>query len=251
MRNTPHRKNDKRHQLLHRLSALMLAGVMTLTPTAANAQFGSSIVYDPSAVAQLLTQVKNQVQMLDSMVQQLQQGANMLQGLGTDLVPGLSGLTQQTRSLVNNLNNIQNLSTNLPGTLANTFPISFSSLGDLNAILGTVAPMLDQVRQAQEQSMSLQNQLASNIPQYSSAIQSGVSASNNAAGPTAAMQATNQILAAMSAQLSDVLAALIAHERAEEQHAMAEQSMNVARQAAFENRLSDTPVYPITNATNY
>jgi P-type conjugative transfer protein TrbJ len=228
----------------------MLAGGMALAPTAAHAQFGSSIVYDPSAVAQLLNQVKNQAQMLNSMVQQVQQGANMLQGLGTNLVPGLSGLMQQTRSLVNNLNGIQNLGATLPGTLANRFPTDFSNLGDINAILGTVGPMLDQVRQAQEQSMSLQNQLASNIPQYSSAIQSGVDASNNAAGPTAATQATNQILAAISTQLSDVLAALIAHERAEEQRAMAEQSMNEARQAAFESRFSDTPDYPITNATN-
>jgi P-type conjugative transfer protein TrbJ len=251
MRNGRHRTRSWPHRLTRGGAVLVVASGITLAPTMANAQFGSSIVYDPTAVAQLLNQVKNQVQILNSMVQQVQQGANMLQGLGTNLVPGLSGLMQQTRLLMNNLNGIQNLGANLPATLATSFPTDFSSLGNINAILGTVAPMLDQVRQAQEQSMSLQNQLANNIPQYSSAIQSGVDASNNAAGPTAAMQATNQILAAMSAQLSDVLAALIAHERAEEQRAMADQSLQQAQQAANESRFSQTPDYPIENVTNY
>jgi conjugal transfer/entry exclusion protein len=127
----------------------------------------------------------------------------MLQGLGSDLTPSLSGLTQQTQSLISSLGNIQSSSANLSSLLNSSFPSDFSSYGNVSSILATIAPMLSQVRQAQTQSMALQNQIATNIPQYSSAIQTGVSASNNAAGPTAAVQATNQILAAISAQLSD------------------------------------------------
>ena len=218
-----------------------LVASLAVPASPAYAQFGGGIVYDPAAVGQLIQQVSNQALMLNNMVQQLQQGSNMLQGLGTNLVPGLSGMMQQTRSLVGNLQGIQQSSATLSGMLQSEFPTDYSSFPDSQSMLGTVGPMLQQVRDAQEQSMTLQNQLAANIPQYSDAIQTGVDASNNAAGPTAALQATNQILAAMSAQLSDVLSALLAHERAEEQRDMGQAASAQAAQAAWQKQNS-TPV---------
>ena len=97
---------------------LLVSALCTATTTPASAQFGfGSVVYDPTAVGQLITQVNNQIQMLNNMVTQLQQGQAMLNPLGSNILPGLSGLMQNTQTLVNNLNNIGTTGTSLTSAL--------------------------------------------------------------------------------------------------------------------------------------
>ncbi len=64
-----------------RIMKLLIASAM-MVPIAvmpARAQFGlGTTVYDPATVGQLISQVSNQVQMLNQMVQQVQQGQQAL-----------------------------------------------------------------------------------------------------------------------------------------------------------------------------
>ena len=86
-------------------------------------------VYDPTAVGQLISQVSNQVKMLNQMVQQVQQGQSMLSALpGNNIVPALASLMQQSQLLVNNLSNIGSLGGSLTGDLNSQYPTDFSSL---------------------------------------------------------------------------------------------------------------------------
>jgi P-type conjugative transfer protein TrbJ len=222
-------------------------GIATVTP--ASAQFGS-VVYDPTAVGQLITQVNTQVQMLNSLVQQVQQGQAILNPLGSNILPGLSSLAQNTQSLITNLNNIGNMGSSLNSALSSQYPTDFSNLQGVSAILGKLTAMQTQTRSAMQSSMEMQNQIAGNQPQIADAMSSAVNASNAASGPTGALQATNQILATLSQQISDLQSILIAHMRAEDAERMnaqsAQQSLSSAN-SAFEGSDTTRSGIQITN----
>lgn len=207
------------------------------TPAVAQFGFGTT-VYDPSAVAQLITEVSNQVQMLNQMVQQVQQGQAMLSALpGNGIVSALANLSQQTLSLTNSLANIGATDGSLAGQLIAQYPTDFSDLQSVSAILTKLSAMQTQTRDAMQASMALQNQVATNQAQVAGNIATAVSASNGAIGPTAALQATNQLLATLSQQLTDLQSILIAHMRAEDAARMNDASQQAAQgsaMAAFE-----------------
>jgi P-type conjugative transfer protein TrbJ len=217
----------------------------------AQAQFGfGSVVFDPSAVAQLTTQVSYQLQMINQLVQQVQQGKSMLQSLGSNILPGLSTLTQQSQGLVSSLNGIANTGASLTGLLDSQYPTDFSNLNSVSAILSKMAAMQTQARQAMQTSMSMQGQVASNQPQIAAAMQSAGTASNAAAGPTAALQATNQMLAALSTQIADLQTILIAHLRAEEEQRLSDQASITAGNSAYAAELNAPVDTTVTTATN-
>jgi P-type conjugative transfer protein TrbJ len=236
-----------------RLVALLLGSPFLLAAmvTPAGAQFGMDIVYDPSAYGQLITQVSYQVQQLDELIQQVQQGQTMLQSLGTDITPGLANLIQQSQSLLQSLNGISATGASLTSLLNSEYPTDFSSVTDPSQLISQMAQMQTQVRSAMENSASLQSQVAQNQPQIAAAVQSGVTASNSAVGPTAALQATNQLLAALSTQLADLQNLLISHFRAEDENNMNTQSQISAAQQQFIDAVTAPYDPTITPATNY
>ena len=230
------------------LVSTALALLLCVSP--AGAQFGGSIVYDPSAVSQLITQVSYQLQMINQLAQQVQQGQNMLQSLSSNIVPGLSGMIQQSQSLVSSLNGISSTGSSLTSLLNSQYPTDFSNLSTVSAILGKIATMQTQARQATQNSMTLQGQVASNQPQIAAAMQSATTASNAAVGPTAALQATNQMLTALSTQIADLQSILIGHMRAEEEQRLSDQAALAAGNAAFAAEVAQPADTTLTPATN-
>ena len=218
---------------MRKLLPILLASAFCVgTVVPASAQFGfGSVVYDPTAVGQLITQVNNQIQMLNNLVTQVQQGQAMLNPLGSNILPGLSSLMQNTQNLVSNLNNIGSTGASLTSALNAQYPTNFSNLNSVSAILAKLSAMQNQTRFAMESSIAMQNQIADNQGQISGAMSSAVQASNAASGPTAALQATNQILATLSQQMSDLQSILIAHMRAEDSERMNSQAVQNALSA--------------------
>jgi type IV secretion system protein TrbJ len=216
-----------------KIGSLLLAVAIFVAPGSALAQFGlGTTVYDPAAVTQLINQVNQQVQMLNSLATQVQQGQAMLNPLGSNVVPGLSSLLQNTQQLMTKLNNISNTGASLQSALSTQYPTDFSNLQSVSGILSKLSAMQTQTRSAMQQSMALQNQVAGNQGQISGAMASAVTASNDASGPTAAIQATNQILATLSQQIADLQSILIAHMRAEDAERMNNQSVQNSTSAA-------------------
>ena len=224
----------KRHR--SRIMRIVIAAAM-MVPIAvmpARAQFGfGTTVYDPTAVGQLISQVSNQVQMLNQMVQQVQQGQSMLSALpGNDIVPALASLNQQSQLLMGNLSNIGSLGGSLTSDLNSQYPTDFSNLQGVSGILSKLAAMQSQTRSAMQQSMALQNQVAANQARIAGAANQAVIASNGAPGATAALQATNQLLGTLSQQIADLQSVLIAHMRAEDAERMNNQSTQAGQSAA-------------------
>jgi P-type conjugative transfer protein TrbJ len=219
-----------------RILRLLVASALIVSVAAmpARAQFGfGTTVYDPTAVGQLVSQVSNQVKMLNQMVQQVQQGQSMLSALpGNDVVPALASLSQQSQLLMGNLSNIGSLGGSLTSDLNSQYPTDFSSLQGVSSILSKLAAMQTQTRSAMQQSMALQNQVASNQARIAGAANQAVIASNGAPGATAALQATNQLLGTLSQQMADLQSVLIAHMRAEDAERMNNQSIQAGQTAA-------------------
>jgi P-type conjugative transfer protein TrbJ len=213
------------------VASTMIVPIMVMP---ARAQFGfGTTVYDPTAVGQLISQVSNQVKMLNQMVQQVQQGQSMLSALpGNDIVPALASLSQQSQLLMGNLSNIGSLGGSLTSDLNNQYPTDFSSLQGVSSILSKLAAMQTQTRSAMQQSMALQNQVTANQARIAGAANQAVIASNGAPGATAALQATNQLLGTLSQQIADLQSVLIAHMRAEDAERMNSQSQQAATGAA-------------------
>jgi len=214
------------------LAGLVVAGAALSGAPAAKAQ--GIPVYDNTSFLELVQQFEQGAQQLTQLQQQLQAQLQMLQSLPSTIMPGLGQLVSSTQQLMGQIQNIQSMGSNLTGDLTSLYPTSFSS-GNPQAILNQIAAMTTANRQAITTSMQIQNQVAQQQPQIASEVSSAVSASQGAPGPTAVAQATNQILAAQSAQLSQIQSVLIADERSNEQQQLQQQS-EAAAAAAFNDQ---------------
>ena len=207
------------------LVALVVAGLALFGASGARAQ--GIPVYDNTSFIELVQQVEQGAQQLAQLRQQLQAQLQMLHSLPSTIMPGLGQLASSTQQLMGQIQNIRNMGSNLTGELSGLYPTSFGSRNP-QAILSQIASMTSANRQAIATSMQIQNQVATAQPQVASEVASAVSASQAAPGPTAVAQATNQILAAQSAQLGQLQSILIADERSNEQQQLHQQSEQAA-----------------------
>lgn len=190
-------------------------------------------VFDNTSFLELVQQFRQGTQELAQLQQQLTAQLNMLRSLPGTIMPGLGNLVQQTQSLMQQVAMIRNMGTNLQSQLQSLYPTNFSTMS-LSGILSALSQMTTATQGAYQTSMALQNQVAANQPQLSQAVQGANAASMSAAGPTAAIQASNQILGALSQQLGDLQSLLIGQQRAVDQRQLQDVSEAEAGQAAFQ-----------------
>jgi P-type conjugative transfer protein TrbJ len=87
----------------------------------------------------------------------------------------------------------------------------------------------------------MQNRIAQGQPVTTSQVTSAVGASQGAAGQTSAIQATNQLLATVTAQLTQLQALLITQARAEQTLAAQAQASQAAGAADSQRFWTTTP----------
>jgi type IV secretion system protein TrbJ len=189
-------------------------------------------VIDATAVAQLIESVRNQLEQLQQLQQQLAQQTRMVTGLGTSVMPGLQGVAQQTIGLVNDVQGLSYQLQNVRGQLDQLYPGSYGST-DYAQALALLDQMVQQNRMTAQDAIALQNRVAQNQPLVSGAVAQAVQASDAAPGQTAAIQATNQILAAVSTQLMDLQTVAMSQARVLETEAMRQQSLRAAGAASY------------------
>ncbi len=189
-----------------------LVGALSLGagPPPAQAQMA---VIDPTAIAQAVKQVSQQLQQIQQLEAQLTNQAAMLQKLGTDVTGPLQAITSQATQLLQQAQGIGYNSQNLAQQYQQLYPanmqgMSFAQIGQ------ALAGWQSHSRQTLQEAMATQNQIVQAQPATANAVNSAVAASQGAAGQTAAIQATNQLLAALSTQLTQLQTILITQGRA-------------------------------------
>lgn len=214
--------------------ALLAVPVMALALMAGSgpARAQGIPVFDNTSFLELVQQFEQGAQELAQLQQQLAAQLNMLRSLPDTIMPGLGNLLRQTQSLMQQVAMIRNMGTSLQSQLQSLYPTNFSNMS-LSGILSELSQMTTATQGAYQTSMALQNQVAANQPQLSQAVQAANAASMSAAGPTAAIQASNQILGALSQQLGDLQSLLIGQQRAIDQQQLQDTSEAAAGQATF------------------
>lgn len=194
------------------LAGALTAGLLTAAP--AMACFFGGVVFDPSNFVEHIFEVSTGLQQIARMENQLQNQERMLAGLGTNAWPGMAQSMQGVTLVLQNGGRFT--SSDPAGQMAANEPLSF---GD-----GTQNPnasQMDTLRAAWDQdnragifqNRQLENQVVAGVPADAAQINQIVAASGQAPGLTAAIQAHNQLLAGLSAQLGRIIALKAANDR--------------------------------------
>lgn len=233
-----------RKQLMAAAAVVAMSfGLGPLPPQPAAAQ---QIVFDPRAVAQAVQQVRQGLAQIQQLQAQVTNQMAMLQKLGTDVTQPLAQINAQATQLMQQAQAIGYNSQNIGQQFQSLYPSNLSG-SSLQQILQRYGSWQDNSRLTLQDSMRLQNQLVQAQPTTASAVTSAVAASQSASGQTAAIQATNQLLAALSGQLQGLQSILIAQARTQETILAQQQAGSVAaaavtqRATTFQKKGSQLP----------
>jgi P-type conjugative transfer protein TrbJ len=184
-------------------------------------------VVDPAAIAQAVKQVAQQLQQIQQLQAQLTNESAMLQKLGTDVTSPLQTITSQATQLLQQAQGIGYNSQNVAQQYSQVYPANMQGLS-FSQIAQALANWQTSSRQTLQQALATQNQIVQAQPTTAGAVASAVAASQGAAGQTAAIQATNQLLAALSTQLTQLQNILITEGRATQTSAAQDEAAQAA-----------------------
>jgi len=202
-----------------RLLALLAAAAVLATPPLAQAQV---TVIDPAAIGHLIAQYNNQITAISNQLTQIQRlesqltnQAAMLQKMQTDITGPIQQIASQATGILQQAQGIGYGAQNITSQFASLYPQSMpgASLASTQASLAT---WRTNNAQAIQDALTMQNLIAQGQPTTTAQVQSAISASQGAAGQTSAIQATNQLLATVTAQLTQLQNLLITQARAEQ-----------------------------------
>lgn len=194
-------------------TALVAAVIFGATATAPQLAQAQVAVIDPAAIAQAVRQVSQQLQQIKQLESQLTNEAAMLQKVGTDVTGPLQTITSQATQLLQQAQGIGYASQNLAQQYQQVYPANMQGM-TFAQISQALTTWQAGSRQTLQEAMATQNQIVQAQPITASAVSGAVAASQGAAGQTAAIQATNQLLAALSTQLTQLQTILITQGRA-------------------------------------
>ena len=204
-------------------AAVCLATVVLATvPVPANAQLGVSIVHDPTSFIEFaktskaaLDQIANQIEQINHLKSQLSNQALMLQSLKTDITGPIAQITGQATQLLQQAKGLGYGAQSIGEQFKSLYPTSMAgmSLADTQTSLQS---WRNTNAESLQQALDLQNQIAQGQTTTAAQVASVVGASQSAPGQTAAIQATNQLLATVSGQLTQLQNLMITQARAEQ-----------------------------------
>jgi P-type conjugative transfer protein TrbJ len=225
-------------------AALVASLLLAAQPPAAQAQVA---VIDLKAILQAEQQVSQGLTQIQRLESQLSNQAAMLQHLQTDVTGPIAQITGQATAILQQAQGIGYGAQNVAQQYSSLYPTTMpgASLASTQASLATwrqnnVLALQDALR--------MQNQIAQGQPTTAAQVAAAVQASQGAAGQTAAVQATNQLLATVSAQLTQLQNLLITQARAEQTLAAQAQATQAAADA--DRQRAWTISQPPTRLTN-
>jgi len=192
--------------------ACVLAFSLAGSPPVARAQMA---VVDVKAILQAEQQVSNQLTAIRNLEAQLSNQALMLQKMETDVTGPVLQVESGATRILQQAQGIGYGAQNVAQQFSNVYPNSMAG-ASLASTEASLATWRTNNTQAIQSALQLQNQIAQGQPTTTSQVQTVVAASQRAAGQTSAIQATNQLLATITAQLTQLQTLLITQARAEQ-----------------------------------
>jgi P-type conjugative transfer protein TrbJ len=240
------------------------APVLILFCASASPALAQYEVFDPwtfqeqtITYAQAVQQVAQGAQQLEQLQNQLAAQQSMIQSLGADATSStLAVINANAQQILQQAAGIGFNSANAGQTFAGAYPAAAAVAGFNGAQLaGALSTWRSNNSAALQTAIRMQSEIATDQGSTTSAVQNAVEASNSASGQTAAIQATNQLLAAVAAQLAQLQAILITQGQAEASLAAASQNSAAAASSALQATAAQvttaiTPPPGVTDTTH-
>jgi len=196
---------------ISRVLGVIALGLADLSSTS-KAQAQTAVI-DLNAIAKAEQQISQGLTEIRQLQQALSNQTLMLQKTQTNTAGPVAAVSAGTVSILQQAQGLGYGAQSIAQAYAALYPASMPG-----ASLAATQAALAQWRQnnalALQQAMQLQNQVVQNQPSLAAQVASAVAASQAAPGPTAAIQTTNQLLAAVAAELAQLQAILISEGRA-------------------------------------
>jgi type IV secretion system protein TrbJ len=221
----------------HASCALACAALLAAPMAPAQAQV---TVFDPSNYAQALKTVSQSLKQIQAMETQIQQDEAMIAALPSNVTAPFFAIEQQTNAILTKAQGIGYGAANIAKAYSTAYPQTMTGQSS-SQIAVTLANLQGLTRQAQQDAMQHQNLVVQSQPTTSSAVSSAITASQGASGQTSAIQATNQLLAALSTQLMQLQTLILTQARAETSAAAEQQAVTAAAQAESARATAYTP----------
>ena len=179
-------------------------------------------VFDPTnysqnllTAAHTLTQINQQIQMLQNQAQSLLNQAKNLSKISFPELQALQQTLQQIDQLMGQAQGIQFKVAGLDQQFKSLFPTSFNAALTGNQQVTAARSRLDTSMAAYKQTMTVQAQVVENIAADEANLSGIVSRSQTAEGALQAAQATNQLLALVAKQQFQIQTLMAAQYRAD------------------------------------
>ena len=200
---------------------IVAATAVLFVPAAAFAD----IVFDPTNFAEAVLQVADDVQMVDQLYQEVTNEVAMLKSWNFTQLPGILQSMNIWQQVFGQAGATYS-STDPGNTLNSQYPSDLTSYANISdAAIQSMRSGWDQEeRSVLVENRTVQNETYLNLQPTAQRIQSYVEHSNSASGATSAMQAGNEEVATLVAQLQALQAQEITDARAEVERAAQDQA---------------------------
>ena len=204
-----------------RLSAAVLAiAVAAASPRGVRAD--AFPVIDVADVAENVLVAARALEQINNQVQELQNQANMLANQRLNLTrlnySAIGGITTDLQQIGNLINQAQGISFNVQSVqtlFARYYPQSYGNSASIPQLVTDAQTRWQNARDAFQQTMLVQSQIAQTVQTDTAKLSGLVSASQDAVGSLQAQQATNQLLALSIKQQLQVQSLLASQGRAQ------------------------------------
>jgi len=208
-----------------------VGAAIVAAPQAANAQLVPAMpVVDAGAIAQAGIQIEHALTQIDQLKSQVASQLAMVQSLKTDITGPIAQIAGQATQILQQAKGIGYSAQDIAGQFKQLYARDFTG-----ATYADTQSALNDWRNynqlALQDALATQNRIAQDQPEMASQVATAISASQGAPGQTAAIQATNQLLATVSAQLTQLQNILITQSRAQQTLVAQMQAAQAAAQA--------------------
>jgi P-type conjugative transfer protein TrbJ len=199
---------------MRRRLALLSAFALGFAPLTEQSAFAQGmVVYDPSNVAQNVLQAARALEQVRNQLTQIENEARMLASLDLQLSPEVSEAIASARELFDQAQAIRYTLETTAEDIRALYPDDYRALG-FDQILQQSDRWMAQSEATVTRLVEQQARAAHTLETTQSTVTRTLDASGAAQGQTSAIQATNQLLGALSVQLADIQALQIAQSRA-------------------------------------
>lgn len=187
-------------------------------------------VIDVQAILRAEQQVSQGLTQIQRLESQLSNQALMLQKMETDVTRPIAQITTQATGILQQAQGIGYNTQTIAQQYAALYPSTMPG-ASLAATQASLAAWRQANASALQQALQMQAHIAQGQTVTSAQVASAVTASQAAAGQTSAIQATNQLLATVTSQLTQLQILLITQARAEQMLAAQTQASQAAGMA--------------------